>query len=147
MTVAVAVASSAVSNGKAPRITVRPATVADIEAFPRKDRSQIVPTLKGWVAEVDGKTVGLGGLASGSGRWIAFLDLTEQGRELVAAHMFARLALVRAARMVLDDARAQGIRFVYADADTTRPRAAELLERLGFEFDVRSDRFYRWSAI
>lgn len=97
------------------------------------------PSAKAWVGEVDGRLIGLGGLALFHGRWFAFLDLTEEAR----TH---KIALMRLAIRIIDEARGSGIQFIYADRDQTEPKAEAWLKRLGFEIDPRSQHYYRWSA-
>ncbi len=123
-------------------VTVRPATREDIATF-AKDME--APTLRGWVGEVDGKSMALGGFACAKGRWIGFLDVTEEGRGLLKKNMYVRAALIRAAVTALREARKQGIRFLYAKADMNYPRADEMLEKLGFHIDPRSQTLYRWT--
>jgi hypothetical protein len=122
-------------------VAVRPANKQDIATFARGLKA---PTLRGWVGEIDGKALALGGLANMGGRWIAFLDVTEEGRELLKAHMSVRKALIRTARMVMDEARKQGVRFCYSEAEMRFPLADKMLERIGFKPDPRSENFYRW---
>jgi hypothetical protein len=113
---------------------VRPAAREDIEAFfgPRAK-----PTMKAWVGEVDGRPIGIGGLALAGGRWVAFCDLTPEARRY-------RRAIVRTARLIMEEARRSGIRFVYAAADMEEPMALRWLASLGFERDERSGRLFRW---
>ena len=101
--------------------------------------------MRGWVGEVDGKAVALGGFALVKGRWVGFIDITEEGRELLKKNMYVRAALIRAAVTGLREARRMGVRFVYADADMRFPRADEMLEKLGFHVDPRSQVLYRWT--
>jgi hypothetical protein len=123
------------------QVAVREATHEDIVTFARDMKA---PTLRGWVGEIDGKAVALGGLANMGGRWIAFLDVTEEGRDLLKAHMSVRKALIRTARMVMDEARKQGIRFCYSEAEMRFPLADKMLERIGFQPDPRAPDLYRW---
>lgn len=115
---------------------VRPATRDDIEAFsdlPDK------PTLRAWAGEVDGKIVALGGFAFSHGRWFGFVDLTDEARK----HKFT---IARAAKMVLSEAKRQGIKFIYAEADPNEPGARRWLASLGFTVDPRTLYLYRWRA-
>jgi hypothetical protein len=123
------------------KITVRPANSQDIATFSGDLKA---PTLRGWVGEIDGKTMALGGLAVQHGRWIAFMDVTPEGRQLLHESMQVKKALIRTARMVMDEARKQGVRFVYAGAEMKFPLADKMLERIGFEQDPRAENFYRW---
>src|SRR5690606_3030352 len=113
-----------------------PATREDIEAFsdlPKK------PTIRAWVAELDGRIVGIGGIARANGRWFAFVDLLDEARPY-------KVHIARSARRFLDEARRDGVRVSYAEVSRHEPRALPWLLSLGFEFDQRSQHFYRWSA-
>lgn len=110
---------------------------ADINAFsvmPEK------PTVRAWVAELDGRIVGIGGIAREQGRWFAFIDLEDEARPY-------KVHIARSARRFLDQARRDGIRFIYAEVNHTDPRALLWLFSLGFEFDERSKHFHRWTAV
>jgi hypothetical protein len=122
-------------------VTIREANREDINAFSGEMKA---PTLRGWVGEIDGEMVALGGLAFRDGRWIAFMDVTSEGRQLLQESMQVRKALIRTARMVMDEARKQGVRFVYAGAEMKYPLADKMLERIGFKPDSRAEQFYVW---
>src|SRR5690554_6907351 len=126
------------------KVTVREANKEDIAAF-ATPAGVAAPTLRGWVGEVDGKPIGLGGFANCLGRWIGFVDITEEGRDLLKKNVYVRAAFVGAAVKALREARRMGIRYLYADADMRFPRADELLEKLGFHVDPRSGKLYRWT--
>lgn len=129
------------------KVIRRPATRQDIEAFARATDTPVTPTAKAWVGEVDGKVVALGGFARGAdGRWIGFVDITKEGRELLEKNMYVRAALIRAAVEGLREARKAGFRFVYAKADMDQKRADELLMKLGFGPDPRTGYLFRWSS-
>ena len=117
-------------------MTVRPATREDIEAFSDMPNK---PTIRAWVGEVDGEIVGLAGFAFQNGRWCGFCDLREKARP----HKFT---IARWAKRIIEDARKQGIRFVYAEADLKEHNAVRWLTSLGFEVDPRTDYLYRWRA-
>ena len=108
-------------------VVSRPATREDILAF-----SSVVkwPTAKAWVGEIDGDVVALGGFALLKGRWVGFLDVTEIGRDYLKKSLGVRAALIRVVVEGLRDARAMGVRYIYAEADTQFPGACELLELL-----------------
>jgi hypothetical protein len=124
------------------KITVRDANQQDIAAF-AKDMTS--PTLRGWVGEVDGKVMALGGLAIVGGRHIAFLDVTDEGRNLLKSSLHVRKALIRTARMVMEDARNRGVRFAFAEAEMKYQLADKMLEHLGFKPDPRAPDLYRWT--
>lgn len=126
------------------KVTVREANKDDILAF-ALPANVAAPTLRGWVGEVDGKRVALGGFALARGRWIGFVDVTEEGRGLLKNNMYVRAAFVGTAIKGLREARKMGIRYLYADADMRFPRADELLEKLGFHIDPRTNVLYRWT--
>jgi len=116
-------------------IIVRRASRADLDAFsPGRNR----PTVKAWVGEVDGRIVGLGGLALSNGRWIAFCDLADEARP-------HKRAIVRAGRDVIAEARRAGHTFLYAEADASQPMAKRWLESLGFRPDQKTGMF-KWQA-
>src|SRR3972149_732600 len=115
---------------------VRPATREDIEGFsdlPNK------PTVKAWVGELDGEIVALGGFAFSHGRWFGFVDLKDEARRY-------KMTIARAAKRIIAEAREQGIKFVYADADPEEPGAVRWLTSLGFTVDPRTAFLYRWRA-
>ena len=117
-------------------VIVRSATKADIEAFSGMADK---PTLKAMVGEIDGRIIGIGGVALAKGRWFGFVDLTEEARPY-------KMHIMRAAKRVLAEAKREGIRFIYAEASPHEPGAIRWLTSLGFKIDPRSQLFYRWSA-
>lgn len=125
------------------KVTVRLANNSDIAAF-STPAGVVAPTIKGWVGEVDGERVALGGFALVHGRYMAFLDVTDEGRQLLKTSLHVRKALIRTARMAMHEARKQGIRFAYAEAEMRFPLADKMLERIGFQPDHRSENLYRW---
>jgi RimJ/RimL family protein N-acetyltransferase len=135
-------AKTAARDAKQGQVVVRPATREDIAAFSPLEGK---PTLKAWLAEIDDEAVALGGLALVKGRWIGFLDITERGRDCLKRNLGVRVAMIRAVFMVLSEAKKQGVRYIYAQADTNFPKAAELLEKFGFSLDPRSQFFHRWT--
>lgn len=97
------------------------------------------PTVKAWVGEVDGGVVAMAGFALFKGRWIAFCDIADRSR-------IGKIAMVRAAKRAFEEARKDGIKYVYAELDTNEPTAMRWLTSLGFEPDPRTGYLYRWSA-
>ena len=97
-----------------------------------------MPSSKAWVGEVDGKIVGVGGLYFHKSRWFGFLDITDEARH-------HKLTLARTGRMVMDEARKMGIRFVYSEVDTDEPNAMRWHELLGFKLDQRSQHLMKWT--
>jgi hypothetical protein len=115
---------------------VRPATREDIDAFSDMANK---PTLKAWVGELDGRIIALGGFAFSKGRWFGFCDLEEDARRF-------KMTIGRAAKMILNEAKKQGIRFIYAEADPQEPGAIRWMTSLGFTVDPRTAYLYRWRA-
>jgi hypothetical protein len=118
-------------------VVVRPATPEDIAAFCHDLPSK--PTIRALVAEIDGVMVGFGGIGLKQGRWYAFCDVNPELRPY-------KMTIARAAKRFLAAARAGGIRTIYAEISPLEPRAGLWLASLGFEFDERSQHFYRWSG-
>lgn len=115
---------------------IRHATREDIEAYstiPNK------PTLLAWVADLDGQLLGIGGFHFTQGRWFGFCDLKSDMRRY-------KLSIARAGRMIMAEAKRQGIRFVYADADLNEANSVRWLCSLGFRLDPRSEYLYRWDG-
>ena len=124
------------SECEPPKVVIRPATAADIEAFTDMPDK---PTLRAWCMEVDGEIIALGGCALVRGRWLGFIDLTAQARQF-------KMHIMRAAKRYLDDARRQGVKFIFVEVDPNEPRALAWLSSLGFELDQRSQHLFRWKA-
>lgn len=115
---------------------VRRATREDIDTYSDMTNK---PSLLAWVGEIDGKIVGLAGLAFVKGRWMAFCDLEPEARPF-------KMKIARAAIRTFQEARKQGIRFIYAEANTEEPGALRWLESLGFEIDTRMPQYHRWKS-
>lgn len=114
---------------------IRRATKSDIDIFAgTKDR----PTVKAWVIDVDGRAIGMGGLAFAKGRWFAFCDLSDEARRY-------KVSIVKTGRLVMEEARRAGHQFIYADADAEEPMAKRWLTSNGFRQDSKT-RCYRWQA-
>lgn len=118
------------------KITVRPATRADIEVFAGRSNNE---TIRGFVGELNGKVIAIGGLAQVKGRQYAFIDLHDEVRNY-------KMHIMRAAIRLLQDASDRGVRFIYAQADQEEPKSDAWLKRLGFEPDPRSETLYRWRS-
>jgi len=103
------------------------------------------PTVKALIGEIDGEAIALGGFAIMKGRHIGFIDITEKGREYLEKSLMVRAALIRVMVESLREAKAAGVRYIYAEADTQFPKARELIERMGFHLDPRSQHLYRWT--
>jgi N-acetylglutamate synthase-like GNAT family acetyltransferase len=117
-------------------LRIRPATSDDLA----KTTLPVRPTLKALVGEVDGEIIGLAGLARIAGRYYAFCDVTSTTAK---PH---RYRIARAAQRFLLEARAAGIRFIYAAANPAEPGATRWLTSLGFTPDPLHPDLYRWSS-
>mgnify|MGYP001578005743 CR=1 FL=1 len=117
------------------KVVVRPASAQDLDAFSDLANK---PTTRAWCAEINGRIVGLGGIAAYNGRWYAFVDLLPE----IRPH---KMTIARAAARFLDAARRDGVKFIYAEVSPREPGALRWLMRLGFRVDSRSN-YYRWSA-
>lgn len=120
-----------------PRPVIRRATRADLEKFYRT--KTIRQTLSARIATVNNRMVGCGGVAWIDGRVFVFLDLKPSARRY-------KLALVKAAKEVVDEVRADGCRVMYAQRDPTEPTADKWLRRLGFEPTLKPG-IYRWQVL
>ena len=127
------------------QVEIRPATRDDLRDFSEKfSKLDKLPTTQAWVGEINGEAVAIGGFAYVYGRVIGFIDITKAGRGYLEKNFFVKVAFFKLAKQTLDKAREQGIRFIYSEADMTYPKADELLQRLGFEKDPRTQYLYRW---
>lgn len=114
-------------------LTVRKATRADIETFAGRRNNE---TIRAFVGDLDGKIIGIGGLAVVKGRYYAFCDLEPEMRSY-------KMHIMRTAMKVFANARRAGVRFVFAEADTKEPKSVAWLTRLGFEPDSRAEHLYK----
>jgi hypothetical protein len=115
-------------------VIVRPATSDDINRF--SDLSP-KPSVRAWVAEKDNQIIALGGLALVRGRWFAFLDLKPEARQY-------KMHIMRSALRLLAQARADDIRYIYANIGPDEPKAEAWLHRLGFRPDPRCPGVLCW---
>jgi RimJ/RimL family protein N-acetyltransferase len=115
-------------------VKVRHASREDIDTFSSMANK---PTILGWVGEIDGKIVAIGGLAFTKGRWFGFLDLKDEARPF-------KMTIARNAIRVLCEAERLGIKYIYAEADKRETGSERWLKRLGFELDPRTANLYRW---
>jgi N-acetylglutamate synthase-like GNAT family acetyltransferase len=119
------------------KLIIRRASKADIEAFSPMPHK---PTLLAWVGEIDGRLIGLGGLRRlQDGRWLAFLDLTDEARPY-------KMHIMRQALRMLAKAKEVGVKYVYAQPDPCEEKAKYWLARLGFAPDSRTPSVWRWGA-
>lgn len=118
-----------------PEKYIGPATDDDLDFF---SRGQEWPTVRAWVAKLDGVPVALFGLARAvDARWYAFFDITDAARPY-------KMTIVKTARMVMDEAQRMGLRYVYAVPDDREPLAMRWMQTLGFRPDPRSHILMRW---
>lgn len=115
---------------------IRRATHADIAAY--SDLAD-KPSIRALAMEQDGRVIALGGAALVRGRWVGFCDLRPEAR-------IYKMHIARAAHRFFDEARRDGIRFIYAGRDEAEPRSLAWLESLGFILDPKSRSLYRWSS-
>jgi len=113
---------------------IRPATADDLARF---RPGETWPTVKATVGEVDGAPVAIGGLAFVGGRVIAFLEMDDGARPY-------KLSLFREMTRIMNEAKASGLRLIYATPDPNEPTAEALLTRLGFSRDHKGA--WRWQA-
>lgn len=97
------------------------------------DNLEVPITSRCWVAEVDGRRIGLWGLFWRQERWL-FAELSE---ELLARP----LLLVREGRRVMRDLASDGTFITYADPSI--PQSGRLLEALGFQ--AENHNIYRYT--
>jgi hypothetical protein len=118
---------------------IRRATKKDIEAFADSiGVPRATQTVRAWVGSVDGEDLAIGGFARYQGRWIAFCDLKDDARKY-------KKTIVQTARMIMSEARRQGIQFAYATVDSEEANAVRWMESMGFERDIRSGgKLMRW---
>lgn len=103
-------------------IAFRPATRADALAYYGREPEA---TFRGYVAEQDGKIIGIGGVYYDLGFPVVF---TEMKPEMCGA----KKAIARATRLMIDYVDSLPYPTVYAVADTEYPTAPYLLAKLGF---------------
>lgn len=118
------------------QVESRPATREDIEVFYGREGAS--PTVKAWIGLVDGEPAAIGGFRYEYGCVVAFFDIrSDRLRQ-------AKIAIVKGAKAVMADARANGYRFVYAAMDPNEPTAPRFLTRLGFEQDNLDPSLFVW---
>ena len=99
---------------------IRPATAQDAELFYGK---RPIKTMRGYVAIVDDKPIGIGGIYYEAGVMIAFSEMKPEIRN-------RKRDIARMARMLVG--LYDKIGTVYAAANKDEPTAPRLLEKLGF---------------
>lgn len=119
-------------------VVFRPATSRDFVEF----ASSLPPhRVRAFVGEIDGVTLGIGGLAYlPNGSVLAFCDLKEEARRYP-------VALHRAGRETLRFAAELGIRKILATADNLQPAAERWLLRIGFvPTEIDGVRIFIWHS-
>lgn len=121
-----------------PQTKIRPATRADIDQM----ISEPLPwRVRAWAVERDGELLGVGGFAYQPNDTIAAFVLKKPGAERY------RLALHKAGRLAMAEARRLGYRRIVALADKTNDAAERWLERLGFrQVMVDKEQAWVWEA-
>lgn len=119
-------------------VVIRPATLKD---FQDMIGEPLPYRVRAFAVELDGKVLGVGGLAYlPNGTIGAFVHMAEGARRY-------RLALHRAGLRTMDEARRLGIRRVVAMAEPGVEPAARWLERLGFRpMSVDGETVYAWQG-
>jgi hypothetical protein len=56
------------------------------------------------------------------------------------------MKIARTAKMIMNEVRKQGVKYVYADIDKDEPGAEKWLKSLGFSLDPRALYLYRWGS-
>lgn len=103
-------------------ITFRPATRADALSYYGREPEA---TFRGYVAEQDGKVVGIGGVYYDLGVPVIFTEMRPEMER-------AKKACARATRLMIEYADSLLSPVVYAVADVDYPTAPYLLAKLGF---------------
>lgn len=104
-------------------VTIRPATRRDLEKFYRT--TDIRQSRIADVGVVRGRIIGCGGVAFVDGMAFVFLDLKPSARRY-------KVALVKAARGVIERVRTSGTRIMYANLDPDEPGAERWVRSMGF---------------
>ena len=115
-------------------VSYRPAKMEDIQYF--NTRGDRLRTMRAWVIEEDDERIGLGGFAVVADRWYLFFEITDALRK-------HKTFLARAGLQLMEEAKKQGIKYLYCDIDWCEPTAFNFVTFLGFELDPRSRRHYR----
>jgi GNAT superfamily N-acetyltransferase len=123
---------------KKPKVIVTRASAADIREY-LGDRATSMPSMVAWCGRVNGKIVGFGGYFKHQGRWHAYLDLEDKGKDY-------KFALALVAVRCLKHARDTGIQYIYTELQSEIPGASAFLQRLGFQLDPRTLYYFRWRA-
>lgn len=110
----------------------------DFQAFYGRD---LPYTAKGWVAELDGKIIGIGGFALLGMPALAFSDMTEEMKAFP-------ITIMRESKRIMAEL-AKTRSSAYCLASKEFPNSAQFLERLGWVWQ-RSDpngEIYAWQSL
>lgn len=119
-------------------VTIRRATPQDVEDYWR--HLPKTPSVRAYVGvDEEGNILGAGGVYLERGRWMAFCEVPDDNRH-------HKMAIMRTAIRIFRELKEAGVKYVYARIDPREPKALEWAERLGFELDMRSQFYYRWSG-
>ena len=111
---------------------IRAATAEDAKAYWGKS---LPVSVRGYVAELDGKVMGIAGLAYAPTQIRAFADMAEGGQK----YPMTIMRITKLVKALLNETKAP----VYCNADEALPNARKFLEHVGFKpFDART---YVWS--
>jgi hypothetical protein len=122
-----------------PELQIRPATADDLKGVhPEADGV----SYRAWAAELDGKTVGVIGLALTRPRACLFCAFEEELRPHLKA-----MPILRLLKKVKDTIEARGLP-VYAIREPDEDKAPAILARLGFERfgEVDGDDVWMWEG-
>jgi len=111
---------------------IRAATADDAKAYWGKNPPV---SMRGYVAEHEGKVMGIAGLAYGPHQIIAFADMAEGGQK----YPMAIMRITKLVKGLLNETKAP----VYCNADVSLPNSKKFLEHVGFK--PVSGRTYVWS--
>lgn len=121
---------------KLARPVIRTATRDDIDALFGKGKFTL--TCTAIVGVVRGRVIGGGGIAYRAGELWAFCDLKP------SAYRY-KLSIVKIAARIIADAKANGARRIFAEADPEKPMAERWIKSLGFE-PTAKPRIFQWIA-
>jgi hypothetical protein len=123
---------------KRPKVVVARATAEDLKEY-MGDKIDSMPACVAWIGKVNGKPIGCGGYFRAQGRWWGFTNFDKRA-------LLYKFEIAYWAHRALQHARRSGIRYLYAELDSTQPGASAWLQRLGFHLDPRSLYYFRWKA-
>lgn len=111
---------------------IRAATADDAKAFWGETLSV---SIRGYVAEHEGRIMGIAGLAYAPNHILAFADMAEGGQK----YPMAIMRITKLVKALLNETNAP----VYCNADVTLPNSKKFLEHVGFK--PTTGRTYVWS--